>query len=217
MATAEHTINDALAEVLRETRHAWQERSVSRSENTGIDTRSQVLRETSHAWQGHSVVRSENTGMLKRSNEKPDILVIESSVSPVAIETEILPAPTVEQEATSRLGKQIRATGKAILSSIAVRLPQRLRTRQGSSLRSEIEHATDIEMALYTGSDPSAYSRWPRAGWIIGGVSNLSILVQYASVPPEVIDEAADQLVTGVSEAAGSLKEMLQGHPGAVH
>ena len=72
-------------------------------------------------------------------------------------------------------------------------------------------------MALYTGSDPSAHSRWPRSGWILGSVSNLSLLVQYASVPPEVIEKAADQLVAGVSEAADLLKEMLEEHPGAVH
>ena len=190
MPTTEPTINDALAEVLRGKRRAWQQ---------------------------PNVVRSENTGMLRGSHERPDILVIESSVSPVVIETEVLPTPTVEQEATSRLGKQIRATGKAILSSIAVRLPQRLRTKQGSSLRSELEDAIDLEMALYTGSDPSSNSRWPHSGWISGRVSDLSILVQYASVPPEVIDKAADQLVAGVSEVAGLLKEMLEGHPGAIH
>ena len=149
--------------------------------------------------------------------ERPDILVIEPTVSPVVIETEVLPAPTVEPEAISRLGKQIQATGRAILSSIAVRLPERLRTKQGSFLRSELENVSDIEMAFYTGSDPSAYSRWPRSGWILGRVSDLSILVQYASVPPEVIEKAADQLVTGVSEAAGLLREMLEEHPGAIH
>ena len=133
------------------------------------------------------------------------------------IETEVLPARDVESEATSRLGKQIRATGRTILSSIAVRLLERLRTKQGSLLQSELENASDIEMALYTGSDPSTYSRWPRSGWILGAVSNLSILVQYASVPPEVIEKAADQLVAGVSEAAGLLKEMLEEHPGAIH
>ena len=190
MPTTEHTINDALAEVLRETRHAWQQ---------------------------PNVVRSENTGMLKGSNERPDILVIEPTVSPVVIETEVLPAVTVELDTTSRLGKQIQATGRAILSSIAVRLPERLRTKQGSFLRSELENASDIQMAFYTGSDPSAYSRWPRSGWILGRVSDLSILVQYASVPPEVIEKAADQLVAGVSEAAGLLKEMLEEHPGAIH
>ena len=190
MATTEHTINDALAEVLRGTRRAWH----------------------------HSnIVRSENTGMLKKSSERPDILVIESTVSPVAIETEVLPAATVESDAISRLGKQIRVTGRTILSSIAVRLPQRLRRKQGSFLQSELANASDIEMAIYTGSDPSAHTRWPRSGWILGSVSNLSILVQYASVPPEVIEKAADQLVTGVSEAAGLLKEMLEEHPGAIH
>ena len=190
MATTEHTINDALAGVLRGTRRAWQQ---------------------------SNVVRSENTGMLKGSNERPDILVIESTVSPVVIETEVSPAATVESDAISRLGKQIRVTGRTILSSIAVRLPRKLRTKEGSFLQSELENASDIEMALYTGSDPSAHSRWPRSGWILGGVSNLSILVQYASVPPEVIEKAADQLVTGVSEAAGLLKEMLEEHPGAIH
>ena len=190
MATTEHTINDALAGVLRRTRRAWQQ---------------------------SNVVRSENTGMLKGSNERPDILVIESTVSPVVIETEVLPAATVESDAISRLGKQMRGTGRTILSSIAVRLPQRLRTKEGSCLQSELENVGDIEIALYTGSDPSAHSRWPRSGWILGRVLDLSILVQYASVPPEVIEKAADQLVTGVSEAAGLLKEMLEEHPGAIH
>ena len=190
MATTEHTINDALAEVLRETRRAWQQ---------------------------PNVVRSENTRMLRGSNERPDILVIEPNVSPVVIETEILPAATVGPEAIARLGKQMRATGKTILSSIAVRLPKRLTTKQGSSLRSELEDAIDIEMALYTGSDPSSNSRWPHSGWTRGRVSDLSILVQYASVPPEVIEKAADQLVAGVNEGAGLLKEMLEQHAGAIH
>ena len=190
MATTEHTINDALAGVLRGTRRAWHQTDV---------------------------VRSENIRMLKGSNERPDILVIESTVSPVVIETEVSPAATVESDAISRLGKQIRVTGRTILSSIAVRLPQRLRTKEGSFLQTELENVSDIEMALYTGSDPSAHSRWPRSGWILGRVSDLSILVQYASVPPEVIEKAADQLVTGVSEAAGLLKEMLEEHPGAIH
>jgi len=102
VATTEHTINDALAAVLRETRYAW-----STSE----------------------VVSSENTGMLKGNSRRPDILVLEANVSPVVIETEVLPAVTVEQEAVSRLGEQVRTTGRTILSSLAVRLPIRLRTK----------------------------------------------------------------------------------------
>ncbi|MCX7010113.1 MAG: hypothetical protein NTY53_23225, partial [Kiritimatiellaeota bacterium] len=139
MATTEHTINDAIAEILKETRHVWK----------------------------HSnVVSSENTGMLKGSNRRPDILVIEQNVSPVVIETELFPAGTVEADATSRLGEQLRTTGRQILSSIAVRLPAKLASKSGKDLKREIEDADDLEIAIYTGSEPTKFNRWPQSGWI---------------------------------------------------
>lgn len=190
MATTEHTINDALAEVLRNTRHTWRD---------------------------SKVVRSENTGMLKGSNARPDILVLEANVSPVVIETEILPAITVEQEAMSRLGEQIRITGRTILSSLAVRLPTKLRKYEGSHLQTELAITPDLEIALYTGSNPLNCTRWPESGWIPGNVADLSTLVQLSSVPPDIIDEAADHLVSGVSEAAGLLGEMAHNYKGAIH
>jgi hypothetical protein len=190
MPTTEHTINDALAAALRTTRSAWRD---------------------------SEIVRSENTGMLRGSNERPDILVLEPNVSPVVIETEVLPAATVEIEAISRLGKNLRATGRTILSSVAVRLPVILRTKQGTRLKGELAASDSIEMVLYTGSDPLTASRWPRSGWIRGNVADLSILAQSASVPPDVIDQAANELVVGVSEAAGMLEEMADHHSGAIH
>jgi hypothetical protein len=189
MATTEHTINDALAGRLRETRRAWS---------------------------AGNVVSSENTGMLVGSNKRPDILLLEPSVSPVAIETEVSPAATVECDAGSRLGELVRVNGRPILSSIAVRLPERLKKRSGASLKKELEDAVDLEMALYTGSNPDNPSRWPQSGWLCGTISDLSILTQSASVPPDVIEQAANQLVEGVSEAAGLIAEMAQGHPGAM-
>jgi hypothetical protein len=190
MATTEHTINDALAGALRETRRAWRD---------------------------SSIVSSENTGMLKGSTKRPDILVLEPHVSPVVIETEVLPAVTVEMEAITRLGEQVRTTRRIILSSVAVRMPIRLRTKYATSLRHDLINAADLEMALYTGSNPSASSRWPNSSWILGSVADLSILTQSASVPPDVIEEAANQLVSGVSEAAGLLQDMMKAHSGAIH
>jgi hypothetical protein len=190
MATTEHTINDALAELLRGTRRAWRD---------------------------SDIVRSENTGQLKGSTGQPDILVVESNVSPVVIETEVLPAVTVESEATDRLGKQLKKTGRTILSSIAVRLPLRLRDVSSKALQKELASALDLEMALYTGSKSGGAARFPLSGWIVGSVADLSILTQSASVPPDVIDEAANNLANGVSEAAGMLIEMAKTHSGAIH
>jgi len=189
MATTEHTINDALAELLRETRRAWRTAPV---------------------------VSSENTGMLVGSNKRPDILVLEPSVSPVAIETEVVPATTVEADAIARLGELVRTNGRAILSSIAVRLPQRLKMHSAASLQKQLGAATDLQTALYAGSGPEHCSRWPQSGWLNGGIADLSILTQSASVPPAIIEQAANRLVEGVSEAAGLLGEMAHAHPGAM-
>ena len=189
MATTEHTINDAIAAILRTTRYSWR---------------------------ADSVVSSENTGMLRGNQKRPDILVIEPNVSPVVIETEVLPATTVEKDALSRLGEQMRSTGRTILSSIAVRLPSSLKSKSGSALESALKEANDLDIAIYTGTGPSTSSRWPRSGWIKGGISDLSIFTQTASVPPDVIEKAADQLVAGVSEASGLLAELSTPHPTAL-
>jgi hypothetical protein len=104
MATTEHTINDAIAELLKETRRAWQQ---------------------------HNVIRSENIDILKGAGKRPDILVSELSVSPVIIETEILPAISVESDAIQRLGQQLHPSGKKILSALAIRLPANLQDHDG--------------------------------------------------------------------------------------
>jgi len=189
MATTEHTINDAIAEVLRGTRRAWRD---------------------------SDIVSSENTGQIKGSAARPDILVTEPSVSPVVIETEVLPAVTVEAEAVARLGAKIKKTGHTILSSVAVRLPLRLRDHAGKALQEELLSSADLEMCLYTGIEPGKHTRWPKSGWIIGTIGDLSILTQSATVPPDVIDAAATELVNGVSEAAGRLIEIAKENQEAV-
>ena len=189
MATTEHTINDALAE---------------------------ILIETGSLWRFKDVVRSENIGVLKSSDKRPDILITEPNVSPVIVETEILPAISVESDAKQRLGEHLTPSVRRVLSSLAVRLPIRLRDFSGQLLKNEILNASDFEIALYTGESPESCTRWPQNGWVRGDVTDLSILIQSASVPPAVVEEAANKLVDGVSEAAALLTDMAIAHPGAI-
>jgi hypothetical protein len=188
--TTEHTINDAIAAALRMTRRSWG--------NTEI-------------------VRSENTGMIKGGTKRPDILVLEPNVSPVVIEVEVMPATNVEVEALSRLGHQLSSSGRRILSAIAMRVPLSLRSKSGKALATAIADADDLEFALFTGSEESTAKRWPLSGWLLGNIAELSLLTQAASVPPDVIDQAANYLVAGVSEAAGLLSDMNTAKPGAIH
>ena len=188
MATTEHTINDALAGLLRGTRYAWR---------------------------GRQVVRSENIGLFKESNIRPDIIIAEPRVSPVVIEIEMIPAVTVEADALARLGEKLR-TEQAVLSALAVRLPTRLREKQGRALKKELERANDFEFALYTGRSSDDYTRRPHSGWLIGGLADLSLLAQSAAAPPHLIDLAADILVDGVNAVASILDDMALENPGLI-
>jgi hypothetical protein len=189
MATTEHTINDAIAEALKETRSLWRQK-----------------------W----AVRSENIDIVKGSSKRPDILITEINVSPVVVETEVLPANTIETDARERLGQQIIPSGNRILSSIALRLPAGLREYSGTPLLNEIKTVSDFEIALFTGENPSACIRWPTSGWVKGNIVDISVLIQSASVPPAVVEQAANRLVDGVSEAASALNDMSKAHPGAM-
>ena len=189
MATTEQTINDALAAALIETRSLWRSKGV---------------------------VKSENVDVLKGSGKKPDILITEPNVSPVIVETEILPANSAELDAKQRLGEHLSPSVRRILSSIAVRLPVRLKDVSGQSLKNEILSAADFDMALYTGETPESFVRWPQSGWMTGTVTDLSMLIQSAAVPPAVVEEAANILVDGVNEAAALLEDMTTTHPGAI-
>ncbi len=190
MATTEHSINDAIAELLRGTRYAWR---------------------------GDNVVRSETTQLLAESSGlRPDILVTEPYTAPVVIETEVLPAISVEDDAKSRLGEQISESGQNILSAIAVRLPPRLREAQGQALKEAISAASDIDFALFTVKNEKTHIRHPNSGWLSGSLFDLSILIQSAALPPVLIDRAANTLEIGVNSAAAWLEGYGESHPFAL-
>lgn len=77
------------------------------------------------------------------------ILVFEANVSPVVIETELLPAVTVESELFPAWANRYVPRAAQIVSSVAVRLPARLRTKSGTLLKTELINANDLEMAPY--------------------------------------------------------------------
>ena len=190
MVTSEHTINDVIARLLRGTRFAWR---------------------------GDAVVLSETTGLLSESKGlRPDIVVLEPYTSPVVIESEFLPAASVEAEALGRLGRRLSGTRQPILSAIALRLPQRFRDMGADALDDALKDATDFEFAYFTGRASDRFSRHPQSGWIKGGVFDLSVLIQSAAIPALVIDSAANALERGVAAAASLLDGAAKRYPGRV-
>jgi hypothetical protein len=83
-------------------------------------------------------------------------------------------------------------------------------------LKDEILIASDFDIALFTGEGSASFVRWPRNDWVRGNATDLSMLIQSATVPPIVVEEAANRLVEGVSGAAAFLEDMVVDHPGAI-
>lgn len=175
-----------------------------------------VLRQLRHTWSSPTVVRSENTGMLRSSAKRPDILIMEPGTSPVVVETEVLPAQTVEKDARSRLGQPLRQNGRLILSSVAVRMPTMLRNLDGVLLAAAIRSGSSFDFACFTGRAPDNGTRWPAQGWMRGGMADLCLICQAMGVPPPIVDDAADRLVRGVGDAAGILTEFATSDEAAI-
>jgi hypothetical protein len=190
MPTTERSINDAVALVLRERRRLWAP---------------------------PQRVRSENTRIFRDAGLQPDILITEPGTTPVVVETEVFPAITVEADARSRLGQELRDTGRQVFSSVAVRLSPALREHEGSALADVLrDGATKLEFACFTGRSPEDATRWPKAGWISGSTSDLCLVCQSMTIPPPVVNEASNRLVVGVSDTAGMLTDLASDYRGTL-
>ena len=172
-----------------------------------------ALAETLDALRANWRVSGERLGMLQGSRRQPDILVTATASAPVVIETEVAPAATVEDDARSRLGAAL-TDGSLISAAVAVRVPSRFRDLEGEALRGALRRTdAGLEYALLAGASGAQYDRFPDAGWLVGGASDLARLAYQASIPLRAIENAADRLEQGVRAASERLSETIELRP----
>ena len=154
-----------------------------------------------------SVVRSEHTQVIvDHPGLQPDILVTAPGRSPVVLEAEYMPATNAEAEAKARLGLEVVATGRLIESAIALRYPEDIRS--AGNLTKALSAATLSYCVVSEDED-----RFPKSGWIEGGVGDLAELVRLVSVPQRAVDEAADALEKGIERAASVMNQLHESRP----
>ena len=164
-----------------------------------------------------NVAKREYSRFFREAGRQPDILITEAGTSPVVVETEVLPAISVEADARSRLGQFLSENGKPILSSVAIRLPVVLRDHEGVMLAAALRDiATRLEYACFTGRSPTEAVRWPKSGWISGTITDLCLVCQSMTIPPPVVEAAADRLVQGVGDTAFLLSDAAQEYQAAL-
>ena len=156
-----------------------------------------VLRTKHPLW--HDRVRAEQTNVFQQRALQPDIFVEHPGGLPVAVELEFEPARTVEQDARDRVGRVVGVTGTPVEQALAVRVPQSLSADQ-ANLAARIGDARFTYCAFFDTAD--GLRRWPRRGWIRGGVSDLAACIERVAVSERLLARGMEILERAVAQAA---------------
>lgn len=176
-----------------------------------------ALRARNPRWREHT--SAERTGILRgQPGKRPDIVISPPGSQTVIIETEFVPASTVEQDAIERLGEEvIEGSSGSIEHTVAVRLPAALQSMvqsQGDALLEAVEY----EYCVFTDLSPymigDERSRWPSAGWLTGSIDSLAECIDHLMVSQRLIDESVDTLEQGVARATALIQgDVALGYP----
>ena len=155
-----------------------------------------ILRERRNTWE----VESQET--LLRETKRPDITVTETSREPVIIEVKVdhVHSPNLdgEEQAKKRLGKRL-ASFETVKTAMALRVPNRFRRLSSAEISNALRDADDLHYALFSVDAPH---RFPNNGWIVGDISDVATAIRIGAIPISRIDQAAEDLESGVNEAA---------------
>ena len=180
------------------------------SEPSFNEALARVLRTKNPRWHDHLTAEQRRT---VRGGGTPDLIVRNPRGAPVVVETEYLPARTVEQDAIQRLGRKLAGTGAAIEQCVALRAPQTLRDTPQAELDGAVAAATYEYCLFSSGANDGEHVRWPSAGWITGGVNDLATVLESAAISERVVAYSLDVLEQGIGTAAMQLRDATADRP----
>ena len=167
---------------------------------------SSVLRRKHPLW-GDSINAEQTRVIQGKAGKAPDILLSLSGWSPVVIETEFMPAATVEIDAKSRLRNILSDTSNPIEHSIAARIPVALKS---VVMQSELEKAIEdanFSYCIFSAVDGEKVDRWPQSGWIEGGIDDLANCIESVSLTESLVSRSTDILEFAVRGGAHELRD----------
>ena len=138
------------------------------------------------------------------SAKRPDILLAPLGNSPVVIETEFMPATTVESDAISRIGERLKQDNREIENVIALRIPSELRTVDQDKIESIIHKAVFSYCVLIKTVD-SVNQRWPDRGWLKGDINDLATCSELVALSESLVTRSTVVLEIGVIQATNML------------
>ena len=153
------------------------------------------------------VTESERTArVVGSSGAKPDIIV-ESGGNAVIVETEYLPARTLEREVLGRRNIELRGIGQPA-GVVGIVVPERMRRLPGGRLPGELAKASDFEYYTYEQDGP----RFPESGALKGSMADIATAISLMMVPRRRVDECVGLM----DESIDKISVSIMGAPGTV-
>ena len=168
-----------------------------------------VLQTKHPRWRDH--VGVEQRDVLRETALQPDIVIRPPGGVPVIIETEFMPARSVEADATARLGKFLEYNGDLIEQTIAVQVPQELSRAPQKDLERLIE-AAEFRYCTFSLHEKDTVVRWPSEGWLSGSIDDLAACIENVALSERLLAEGTQILEQSIGEAAGKLREAASIH-----
>ena len=185
-----------------------------------------ALKQTSINWNDRTVL-AQPMGILS-GNRSPDIIIIDPTMPPVAIESEYGNRP--DQDAISRIGLRELQTNQKIFTSIAVSIPDSFHRLSVNRAKDVLIDREQFGYAIWQsdtgefnyeeferGVGRSAHSliRFPQQSsnappsFIQGDVFDLANVIPVAALPPRKVDEIATQVTQKIDAGARLMEEFL--------
>jgi len=139
-----------------------------------------------------------------RSRHRPDIVLSEAGAGTVIIETEYVPARTVDADAVSRFDVALRGV-PSLAAVIALRVPYELGDCATGDLARALRETGDFEYAVFF----SRSHRFPEEGYLEGGIFDIADLVRLSTVPSAEVEVCVDAMTDGVER----ISDIIAGQP----
>ena len=130
-----------------------------------------------------------------------DIFVERYGVRPVVVETEFMPASSVENDAKKRLGKKTKK-GKTIESVVAIKVPGKFKKLAGKTMRESLKSATDLQYAAYR---PERFPEKSGA-WLKGSLFDISNVISLVAMPKNEVETCVDLMEQNIDNISDLLE-----------
>ena len=171
------------------------------------DRLAECLRTRNPAWAKGDKVMAESTRVIvDEPLKRPDVLI--RSDSPVIVEAEIDPAPSVDKDALERLGRRIVGMPRAVEAVVALIYPAWLTGVEQDALLDCLGSAKDLRWYVFfqlVEGDSKTVGRFPASGEIEGSLDDLAGVIEALMISPQYLDETADTLESTVADASAFL------------